>query len=153
MSDTASARDDESARDDDPLDRRPPGRDTATVEAVGKLSEALETVEEARGHLYAFHRLTGTADFAVGEAAEMLDGAGHGELATRLREELLGRNVLFGRWTFQIVEDYDDGYYATIKALEATVREDLMRGQRHVYEAELKAQRRTPGWSGHEAAP
>lgn len=145
--------DDKSAEADDPLGRRPAGRDSATVEAVGKLSEALETIEEARGHLYAFHRLTGTADFAVGEAADMLDGAGHGELATRLREELVGRNVLPGRWTFQIVEDYDVGYYATIRGLEATVREDLMGGQRHVYEAELKAERRTSGRSGHEAAP
>lgn len=39
--------------------RRPDGTDDATVAAVGKLSEALEKVEEARGHLYAFHRLCG----------------------------------------------------------------------------------------------
>ena len=145
--------DGEPAENEHPLDRRPPGRDSATVKAVGKLSEALEIVEEARGHLYAFHRLTGTADFAVIEAADLLDGAGHGELATRLRAEIIGRNVLPGRWTFQIVEEYDVGYYATIQALEATVRDDLMAGQRHVYEAELKAERRTPGLAGHEAAP
>ena len=50
--------------------------DTATVRAVGKLTEALEAVEEARGHLYAFHRLTGTADFALEEAIGMLRDAG-----------------------------------------------------------------------------
>lgn len=37
----------------------PDGVDEATVEAVGKLTEALETVERARGHLYSFHQLTG----------------------------------------------------------------------------------------------
>lgn len=136
-----------------PLDRRPPGVNQATVDAVGKLSGALETVEEARGHLYAFHRLTGTADFGVEEAADMLAEAGHEHLAERLRAELIGRNVISQRWTFQIVEDYDDGYYATIRELEATVRNELMDGNRHVREAELKAQRRTPGREGHEAAP
>lgn len=137
---------------DGPLDRRPPGCDRATVEAVGKLSEALEAVEEARGHLYAFHRLTGTADFALGEATALLADAGHEELALRLREELVGRNVLPGRWTFQVVEEYDDGYYASFRRLEEFVRQELLDGRRHVYEAELKAQRRTPGREGHEVS-
>ena len=65
--------------------RRPEGVDDATVEALGKLSEALEVVEDARGHLYGFHRLTGTADLALGEAVDLLREAGHAELADRLR--------------------------------------------------------------------
>ncbi|MCM6775390.1 hypothetical protein NDR87_16065 [Nocardia sp. CDC159] len=84
--------------------------DPATVEAVGKLTEALEIVEVARGHLYAFHRSTGTADFAVERAARSLRAAGHSELADRLDAELVGRNVLPGRWTFQVVEDYENTY-------------------------------------------
>lgn len=136
-----------------PHHQRPGEVDDSTVEAVGKLTEALETVERARGHLYSFHQLTGAADLELGEAVDGLREAGHTQLADEIEAELIGLNVIQGRWTFQIVEDYDDGYYATSKALEATVREDLMRGQRHVYEAELKAQRRTPGRSGHEAAP
>ena len=51
--------------------QRPEGVDDATVAAVGKLSEALEVLEHARGYLYAFHRLTGTADLALGEAVGM----------------------------------------------------------------------------------
>ena len=38
-------------------------REAETVDAVGKASEALEYVERARGHLYAFHQLIGRADF------------------------------------------------------------------------------------------
>ena len=49
---------------------RPEGVSDATVEALGKLSEALEVVEHVRGHLYAFHRLTGTADLALGDAVD-----------------------------------------------------------------------------------
>lgn len=133
--------------------RRPEGVDDATVEALGKLSEAFEVIEDARGHLYRFHRLTGTADLALGEAVEMFRTAGHGELADRLQTELVGRNVLEGRWTFQIVEEYDDGYYATFKDLEATARKDLVDGRRHLFEAEMKEDRRTHGRRHHEATP
>ncbi len=39
--------------------------DDVTVEALGRLTEALETTERARGHLYAMHQLTGEADFKL----------------------------------------------------------------------------------------
>ena len=48
-----------------PDHRTPPGVTDATVEALGRLSEALETCERARGHLYSFHQLTGTSDFTL----------------------------------------------------------------------------------------
>ena len=135
------------------LDRRPDGVSDATVEAVGKLSEAFETIEEVRGRLYGLHRLTGSADLALGEACDLLRRAGHPELAGRLEDELVGRNVLAGRWTYQVVEEFDDGYYADFQRLEQQVRDELMQGRRHVFEAEMKAGRRTPGRSGHEATP
>ncbi|GAB3599020.1 hypothetical protein GCM10027446_30410 [Angustibacter peucedani] len=132
---------------------RPDGVDDATVEAVGKLSEALETVERARGHLYSFHQLTGSADLALGEAVDGLRDAGHVELADRLATDLVGRNVLPGRWTFQVVEEYDDGYWSVFREHERVVREALVGGTRHVFEAEMKDDRRTHGRPGHEAAP
>lgn len=135
------------------LDRRPDGVDDATVEAVGRLSEALEAIEVVRGHLYAAHRMTGTADLTLGDAVDKLRAAGHGELADRVEGQLVGRNVLAGRWTFQVVEEYDDGYYADFTRLEREVRDALVGGVRHVYEAEMKAARRTPGQAGHEATP
>ena len=141
--------------DDEPAQRhtRPAGTDDATVSAVGKLSEALETVEEARGHLYAFHRLTGSADLALGEAVDLLRDAGHAELAESLTTELVGRNVLEGRWTFQIVEEYDDGYYRAFRDADEQTRRTLTGGRRHVHEAEMKEDRRTHGRRHHEATP
>lgn len=126
--------------------------DPTTVKAVGKLTEALEVVEEARGHLYALHRLTGRADFTVGEAVELFREAGHEELAEQLNDELIGRNVVPGRWTFQLVEDYEDTYYLPFRAFEDRARE-LTGGQRHLHEAELKRQRRSSGRHHHEATP
>ena len=135
------------------LDRRPEGVSDATVEAAGKVSEAFECIEEVRGKLYAAHRLTGTADLALGDAVELLRQAGHTELADRIDTEMVGRNVADGRWTFQLVEEFDDGYYADFCRIEKLVRDELMGGRRHVYEAEMKAARRTPGRPGHEATP
>jgi hypothetical protein len=137
----------------DPDHTRPDGADDATVEAVGTLSEALEWVERARGRLYDLHQMIGHADFLLDEAAGQLESAGHEAHARRLRDELIGRNVLDGRWTFQIVEEFDRLYYGAFRGLEEDVRGDLMAGRRHVFEAELKERRRTHGRRGHEHRP
>ncbi|MFC5286348.1 hypothetical protein ACFPM7_04735 [Actinokineospora guangxiensis] len=129
-----------------------PDYDEATVAAVGKLTEAWETVQVARGHLYAFHQLTGKADFELEDAVEGLAAAGHTAFAERLRRELLGRNVLPGRWTFQVVEDYDETFYDFFAECEAQGRE-LTGGHRHLHEAGLKRARRSRGEPGHEAVP
>jgi hypothetical protein len=137
----------------DPAHLRPEGADDATVAAVGKLSEAFEWVQRARGRLYDFHQLMGHADFLVEEAADELDEAGHRHLADELRDEVVGRNVVAGRWTFQLVEEFDDTYHAPFAALEERVRGELMDGRRHVFESELKERRRSRGRPGHEARP
>jgi hypothetical protein len=131
----------------------PEGVSEATIEALGSLSAAVEVIEHARGLLYGFHRLTGTADLNLGEAVEQLRKAGHTELADRIDTELVGRNVIEGRWTFQIVEDYDDGYYALAKELERTARDELVQGRRHLFEAGMKEDRRTQDQRHHEATP
>ncbi|WP_433495664.1 hypothetical protein ACQP26_11225 [Micromonospora sp. CA-248089] len=133
--------------------RRPDGVSDATVEALGKLSEALECVERARGHLYELHQLIGHADLMLDDAVQMFRSAGHPALAERIDRELLGRNVIAGRWTFQIVEDFDDGYYALFRELDRQARDELVGGRRHLYEAEMKERRRSPGVPGHEARP
>ncbi|MET0524693.1 MAG: hypothetical protein ABWZ91_07835 [Nocardioides sp.] len=132
---------------------RPEGVDDKTVEALGKLSEALEVAEDARGHLYGFHRLCGTADLTLGEAIDLLREAGHADLAERIGRELVGRNVLEGRWSFQIVEEYDDGYFAAFRELEQAARDELVDGRRHLFEAEMKEDRRTHGHPAHTARP
>lgn len=144
---------DQPADQPDAAHQRPEGLDDATVEALGTLSKALETAEHARGMLYGFHRLSGTADLLAGDAVDELRAAGHTELADRVETELVGRNVIEGRWTFQIVEDYDDGYYALFRELEKTARDQLAGGRRHLFEAEMKEDRRSHGRPAHEARP
>jgi len=131
----------------------PARMDDRTVEALGKLSEALETTERARGHLYSFHQLTGAADLQLGEACELLREAGHAATADRIERELVGRNVVEGRWTFQIVEEYDDTYWSLFRELERQARDSLTDGRRHLHEARMKEERRTHGHPGHTASP
>ena len=133
--------------------RVPDGIDEATVEAVGKLTEALETTERARGHLYSFHQLTGSADLALGEAVDALRDAGHTDLADRIATELVGRNVIADRWTFQIVEDYDDGYWSLFRTLAREARMTLTAGRPHLHVAPMKEDRRTTGHPDHTAGP
>ncbi|TFC94098.1 MULTISPECIES: hypothetical protein [Cryobacterium] len=137
----------------DQAHRRPENVSDETIAALGKLSEALEVVEHARGLLYGFHRLTGKADLALGEAAELMRVAGHGAIADGLEKTLIGRNVIDGRWTFQIIEDYDSNYYTTFVAAEREARQTLAEGKKHLYEAEMKEDRRSHGMPHHEARP
>ncbi len=136
-----------------PEHRRPEGVTDATVEALGKLSAALDHVEEARGHLYAFHRLCGSAETTLEEATSMIRAAGHADIADALDRDTLGRNPLPGMWSFQMVEAYDDGYYADARGIHQRAIDELMAGRRHIFEAEMKELRRTPGREGHEATP
>ncbi|MGZ6827300.1 MAG: hypothetical protein ACXVGH_10945, partial [Mycobacteriales bacterium] len=90
----------------------------ATVTAVGTLTEALEYAIRARGHLYSMHQLVGRADLLAGQAADELEQAGHLEQARAVREHLVGRNVLEGRWTFQVVEEFDHDWYGVFARTE-----------------------------------
>ncbi|MEV5427958.1 hypothetical protein [Streptomyces sp. NPDC052701] len=133
--------------------QRPEGVSDKTVEALGSLSKAMETTERARGHLYSFHQLTGTADLELDRAAALLREAGHPEWAERVQTQVTGRNVIPGHWTFQIVEAYDDTYYHPFKELERAAVAELAGGRGHLYEAELKEARRTAGHPDHTARP
>lgn len=135
------------------VDRRPPGVADDLVEAVGRVTEAFEYVERARGHLYGLHQLMGRADRLFGEAADLLDDCGKADDAGRLRREVVGRNVLDGRWTFQIVEEFDDLYYDDVRGVVRSLEADLLGGRRHVFESEMKERRRTRGLPGHEPRP
>ena len=118
--------------------QRPPEVPDATVAALGKLSEALEVVEQARGFLYGFHRLSGTADRTLQEAVGLLRDAGWAELAGDIEETLVGRDIANDQWSFQLVEAYDSGYWQVFRDVEQHARVTAGVPDRHVHEAEMK---------------
>jgi len=150
----ASAAVDTGADDRSELVRqRPDGVSDELVEAIGRASEALETMERARGHLYSFHQLMGRADLKFGEAADLLAECGFADDARRLDSEVVGRNAIDGRWSFQIVEEFDDLYHGPVRRHVAELEQRRLEGIRHLYESEMKERRRSAGRPGHEARP
>jgi hypothetical protein len=139
---------DHSAARVEPGHERPAGVSDETVAAVGKLSESLEYLERAKGRLYDFHQLLGRVDLLAAEAADELEAAGHPGHAQLLREDVIGRNALNGRWTFQIVEEFGDVYDGPFRQAEEKVRNDLLAGRKHVFEAEMKVRERSPAAGG-----
>ena len=137
----------------DAAHQRPAGASDELVDAMGKVSEALEWIERMRGRLYDFHQMAGHADLLFGDAADALREAGCADAADALQREVVGRNIIDGRWTFQVVEEFEQHYYEPVRALEGRLRDDLMDGKRHVYEAELKEQRRSSGHPAHTSRP
>jgi hypothetical protein len=133
------------ARQPDASHERPEGVDDATVAAAGKVGEYFEWAIRARGRLYDFHQMMGRADLVLGDAVDELEAAGHGDLAARLQAELVGRNAITDRWTFEIVEDFDDVYFRHAQRWAWQVRDELLAGRDHVFEAEMKARRRSDG--------
>ena len=125
---------------------RPPGHpvpdrvDDETVAALGELSAAFEVIEEARGYLYAFHRRSGTADLALQQAVDHLRRAGHHELADEIDQVLVGRDVLPGVWTYQLVETYDRTYYDVWQAAVEKAERVAGAGTPHLAESDMKVQ-------------
>jgi hypothetical protein len=115
----------------------------AAVRASGLMSEALERIERARGALYDLHQLIGGADNQLDDVVDALREAGHDDLAEQVQRDLIGIDVLPGRWTSQVVEEFEDGFYARWKDMEAKVRQETVGGERHVLEARMKRERQT----------
>ena len=69
----------------------------------------------------------GDADLLLGDACDKLREAGYAQVADRLEAEVVGRNVLHGRWTFQIVEDFDDNYWSVFREHERRVETNCNR--------------------------
>ncbi|MGQ0632614.1 MAG: hypothetical protein ACT4P1_16465 [Sporichthyaceae bacterium] len=115
-----------------------PGPD---VLAAHHLGEALEYIERARGHLYSLHQLIGHADGMLDQVIEELEAAGRADLVTEVRSRIFGADVLEGRWTYQVIEEFDDGFYAAWLAVTEKVRAECADGTRHLREAAMKVER------------
>ncbi len=109
-------------------------------EALHDLQLGVEHVHRAYADLLSFHHRIGHAMDRLAAAETRLRAAGHTTAANTLRDELLPAGAVDDRWTYELVEDFEDGIRADATAFEAGVREKLANGRRHVSE---RAQQRT----------
>jgi hypothetical protein len=103
--------------------------------ALHRLTLGTEWLHRAHGHLLAFHHSTGHAMDHVAAAEAHLREAGHDEFANAIRDEYLHSGVIDDdRWSYDVVEDFQDGVYTDLQRFESIVRDELADGQRHVSE-------------------
>lgn len=87
-------------------------------------------------------------------AVHMLSDASLQDEADQVDREIVGRNVFNGRWTFQIVDEFDDlYYYDVVRACLLRQVKEYLGGDRHALKRRMKAAERTPGSSAHAPTP
>lgn len=111
----------------------------ATVDAVHQKEQALKWMERAWGCLLECHHNVGHAQLTMLDAVDKLDVAGHGEMAHSLRTTVATDDVLPGRWTYQVVDEFRVRLLEATRRFEADLRERLAGGVRHRHEARQKA--------------
>jgi hypothetical protein len=111
------------------------GLSEAECAALHSLELGVEWLHRAHGNLVEFHHDTGHAMDHLAEAEAQLRACGHTDLADALREECLPRGVIDeDRWSYDVLESYQQGFLADLTAFEERARETVADGRRHVAE-------------------
>lgn len=126
------------ATDDFPTDLPGGPDETLTeseLEALHEVELGLEWLQRAQGCLVEFHHATGHGMDHLYRAEALLEESGRDALASALRNELLPRGVVDGdRWSYDVLEDFQEELLTDTVDFERRVRRDLADGTRHVAE-------------------
>ncbi|MFC4542927.1 hypothetical protein ACFO5R_13445 [Halosolutus amylolyticus] len=105
------------------------------LEALHEVELALEWVQRAQGSLIEFHHATGHGMDHLAEAEDLLRESDHDELADAIRTDLLPHGVVDeDRWSYDVLENFQETLLAETTRLERRVRRDLADGERHLRE-------------------
>ncbi|WP_049922974.1 hypothetical protein [Halopiger djelfimassiliensis] len=123
------------ATDDSPSER--PGALLTDTEcaALHEVELGLEWLQRAQGCLLEFHHATGHGMDHLREAETRLRESGHDELADSIRDDLLPHGVVDeDRWSYDVLENFQETLLAETTGVERRVRDELADGKRHVPE-------------------
>ncbi|AGB37915.1 hypothetical protein [Natronococcus occultus] len=105
------------------------------LEALHEVELGLEWLQRAQGCLLEFHHATGHGMDHLADAEILLRASGHEALADAIRTELLPHGVVDGdRWSYDVLEDFQETLLTETDVLESRVRRELADGRRHVPE-------------------
>jgi hypothetical protein len=110
----------------------------AVLEAVHQIEVATEWIERGFGALLDAHHEVGHAQGMLLEAANALDACGESELAHRARTVIAPLDAISERWTDQFVDEFRTSPLDPARAFEDEVRQRLVGGVRHRFEARQK---------------
>jgi hypothetical protein len=102
--------------------------------ALHELQLGVEGLHRAYGHLLAFHHAIGRSMDHFAAAEPHLRRAGHTAHADAIRDQHLPAGVIDDRWSYELVEAFEAGFFDEVTAFEAAVRADVAGGQTHVTE-------------------
>lgn len=110
----------------------------AEQDALHEFQIATEYLHRAYGDLLKCHHQTGHAMDRLQDACEKLEEAGVDAAAEELAHTHLPAGAIEEKWTYQIVEEYRDGFLDDLLEFEAEVRSELADGERHITEAKRR---------------
>lgn len=123
------------ATDREPTDDSAPTISDEELEALHEVELGLEWLQRAQGCLIEFHHATGHGMDHLAEAEAVLEAAGRDDLADAIRNGLLPHGVVDrDRWSYDVLENFQETLLLETVALEQRVRQELADGQRHVRE-------------------
>jgi hypothetical protein len=109
--------------------------DETEREALHEVELGLEWLQRAQGYLLEFHHATGHGMDHLYEAEHLLDASGHVDLADSVRTELLPHGVVDDdRWSYDVLENFQETLLAEATTVERRIRTELADGERHVQE-------------------
>ncbi len=122
------------ATDDRATEPGPPVSETE-LEALHEVELGLEWAQRAQGCLIEFHHATGHGMDHLAAAEPLLRESGHDELADAIATTLLPHGVVDDdRWSYDVLENFQETLLAETVALERRIRRDVADGERHVRE-------------------
>ena len=104
------------------------------MEALHSVELGLEWLRRAHGNLIEFHHATGHAMDHLDDAEPVLRACGYDDLADRLRTDLLPSGAVDERWTYDLLETFEDGLLEDVEAYERQARDTIADGSSHVAE-------------------
>lgn len=121
-------------------------------DALHNLQLGTEHLYRAYGHLLSFHHAVGHAMDRLADAEVELEAADHTEHAAVLRDDILPAGVFGDTWSYELVEEYEDGVLTDLANFQNVVCADLAGGERHVSERDQQRRwrLRAEGWDVNE---
>ncbi|MCU4752063.1 hypothetical protein OB919_08705 [Halobacteria archaeon AArc-curdl1] len=109
---------------------------SAEQDCLHELQLAIEHLYRGYGTLLECHHEVGRAMDRMATAETLLRDAGHESWADDLRDEHLPAGAIGNRWTYEVVDEFSEGFLADVTAFETDVREELADGVHHISERE-----------------
>jgi hypothetical protein len=118
-------------------------------EALHQVELGVENLHRAHGHLVSFHHSTGRAMDHLDTAERLLRECGYDQFADELRDEYLPRGVVAerdsedafgGRWSYDILETFQDTFLADIVTFGERVTTEVADGLRHAAERKQESE-------------